>query len=71
MKRFLLFAGENYYPSGGMEDFINSFDSEQEAKDWYNKNQIAAKSNPDLEEYEWLHIWDCTESKIIYENQVS
>jgi hypothetical protein len=32
MKRFWLFAGEDYYPRGGMEDFIGDFDSLDEAK---------------------------------------
>lgn len=27
MKRFLIFAGENYYPSGGWADFITDADS--------------------------------------------
>lgn len=26
MKRYLLFAGDNYYPSGGMYDFVFSSD---------------------------------------------
>ena len=29
MKRYLLFAGYKYYPSGGWEDFIESFDDIQ------------------------------------------
>lgn len=46
MKRFLLFAGMEYYPNGGWGDFRNSFDTLEEAKreilveivqgnDWY------------------------------------
>lgn len=31
MKRYLLFGGMRYYPSGGWEDFVNSFDSIDEA----------------------------------------
>lgn len=30
-KRFWLFAGPSYYPSGGLLDFINSFATEREA----------------------------------------
>lgn len=27
MKRYLLFSGCDYYPSGGVEDFVRSFES--------------------------------------------
>lgn len=44
MKRYLLFAGDNYYPSGGWSDFIGSFDTVEQAlarqcdirRDWYH-----------------------------------
>lgn len=44
MKRFLLFAGDAYYPRGGWGDFVGSFDTEVEAiaeaakigGDWYH-----------------------------------
>lgn len=32
MKRFAVFAGDNYYPGGGMGDFIKSFDTAEEAR---------------------------------------
>ena len=32
MKRFLVFGGEDYYPHGGWGDFIDSFDTIEEAK---------------------------------------
>lgn len=31
MKRFLVFAGSSYYPLGGWDDMVNSFDTEKEA----------------------------------------
>jgi len=31
MKRYWLFAGDNYYPTGGMGDFIGSYDSVDDA----------------------------------------
>jgi hypothetical protein len=31
MKRFLVFAYDHYYPSGGWKDFQDSFDDEKEA----------------------------------------
>ena len=41
MKRYLLFTGEYYYPSGGWRDFRDSFDTVEEALtqsrgDWWH-----------------------------------
>lgn len=33
LKRFLLFSGSDYYPGGGWDDFVASFDTLEEAKD--------------------------------------
>lgn len=33
MKKFLLFAGETYYPLGGWEDLRGDFDSIEDARD--------------------------------------
>jgi hypothetical protein len=30
-KRFMLFAGSHYYPSGGMNDYVRSFDTVEQA----------------------------------------
>lgn len=32
MKKFMLFISEDYYPGGGMFDFVKDFDTLQEAK---------------------------------------
>lgn len=32
MKQYLLFVGETYYPAGGWDDFIDSFDSIEDAR---------------------------------------
>jgi hypothetical protein len=34
MQRYLLFAGDNYYPLGGWNDFVQSFGDESEAIDF-------------------------------------
>lgn len=31
VKRFMVFGNESYYPSGGWGDFVNSFDTLEEA----------------------------------------
>lgn len=33
MKRYMLFAGWDYYPSGGMRDFVGSYDTFDEARE--------------------------------------
>lgn len=49
MKRYLLFCGSRYYPSGGMEDFEGSFDSPEDAKDGFI---------PELFYDSWAHVYD-------------
>ena len=53
MKRYVLFAGDDYYPSGGAHDYRGSFDTVEEAKDAptpaYSWNSTPA---------DWAHIAD-------------
>lgn len=53
MKRYWLFAGNNYYPMGGMEDFHNSYDTLEEAKKSYK-----VLHEEDSYEYAWAHVYD-------------
>lgn len=50
LKRFILFRCDYYYPSGGWNDFVGSFDTLEEANNIALKN---FKSNN-----EWFHIID-------------
>jgi hypothetical protein len=50
MKRYLLFAYDRYYPSGGMNDFVGDFDTLDELK-------IAAK-NKDVKYYDYIKYLD-------------
>lgn len=34
MKRYLIFAMDHYYPEGGFNDFVISFDTLQECTQW-------------------------------------
>jgi hypothetical protein len=54
MKRFLLFAGDKYYPSGGWHDFIGAFDSVEEA------GAHARKTNDEFNYtcFGWYHVVD-------------
>jgi hypothetical protein len=51
--KYLLFAGDTYYPSGGAKDFIGSYESLEE----------AIKAVPG---YDWAHIADSTSMDILW-----
>lgn len=51
MKRYLLFAGLIYYPSGGWGDFVCDSDDLDEIR-------IKARSD---EDFQWSHIVDTTD----------
>ena len=50
-KRFLVFSGMQYYPSGGMDDFSGSFDSIEEARESLKKDLATPFAD-------WGHIYD-------------
>lgn len=58
IKRYLLFRGEEYEPSGGARDLVKDFSTINEAIDFYSKM--------DDKEY-WAHIFDIQEFKIVKE----
>lgn len=60
MKRYLLFAYPEYYPSGGFKDFRNSFNTIEEANAEYRKLRITRDVNE-------AHIVDCETWQIIKE----
>lgn len=49
-KKYIVFCMCEYYPSGGLDDIKNSFDSIEEAKQY----AISALSKG----YDWFHIVD-------------
>lgn len=57
-KRYLLFAGATYYPSGGWDDFVGSFDTTEQAKD-----ALLAKG---FDYYDWAHIVDATDGAVVW-----
>ena len=59
MKRFLLFAGEDYYPWGGWRDFVGSFDTAEEAMAVINQPVHG-------ETVEWGHIVDSEQWAAVY-----
>ena len=55
MRNFLLFAGDRYYPRGGFEDFEDSFNSLEEAKDYAIKRARG-----------WFHVYDLEKREIVF-----
>ncbi len=60
MKRYLLFAGDYYYPVGGMEDFIGDFSTIERAK---NKGVELIKNN----KADWAHVYDALNMEMVDE----
>lgn len=58
LKRYWLFTGAEYYPSGGMKDFKGSFESVGEA---IAHLQIVKTSRS----IEWYQILDSFEGKVV------
>ena len=54
--QFLIFAGHEYYPSGGWKDFDGSFSS----------LEVARAAIGELDYYEWVQIVDQEKSAIVY-----
>lgn len=65
MKRFLLFAGDTYYPSGGWQDFKKSFDTVLEAV----KTAAGNTKDTDLKggTWDWWQVVDLETGKMVEE----
>ena len=50
MKRYLLFSGDVYYPAGGWDDLVDTFDTEKEAHEF--GRELYKRNN------NWFHIVD-------------
>ena len=61
-KPFFLFAGHNYYPEGGWEDFAGAFESIDKAKDHFAKP--SGKQWPGYMD-NWCHVVDIATGKIV------
>lgn len=58
LKRFLAFAGRNYYPRGGWDDFEGDFEELESAKSFLLEEQK-----------DWAQIFDTETQKIIWTEQ--
>lgn len=57
MQRYWLFAGSNFYPNGGMSDFVISMDDLEDVKSYIKI----------MKTFQWAHIYDSLLHKIILE----
>jgi hypothetical protein len=51
LKRFVVMGGDIYYAAGGFEDYLNSFDTKDEAMQWMEE-WIKDRG------YSWAHVGD-------------
>ncbi len=65
MKNYLAFYGKTYYPCGGMDDFIGSYDNTKEAieaihiqRDIYSPDDVSW-------EFCWGSVWSIKEHKAV------
>lgn len=58
MKRYLVFLGATYYPSGGMNDFLTDAETIEAA--------IHAVKQETNVYWEWVHIYDTETKKIVF-----
>lgn len=60
--KYLLFAGDEYYPLGGVDDLKGRFASDSDALDWL-KNADGFQSNQFLY---WAHLVDTETMEIVF-----
>lgn len=63
MKRFAFFTGMDYYPNGGWDDFVSSYDTLEEAKSQFVEMLgIVGSQN-------WGHVVDLTIGEIVWSSE--
>lgn len=59
MQRFMLFAGECFYASGGFHDWVGSFETLEDAvRCAESKVKLYIGSDVESDAFEWWHIFD-------------
>jgi hypothetical protein len=65
MKRFWLFAGDNFYPYGGMEDFAGDFDTAEAAAAAGAAGLAKRAHEPGS--IDWFHVLDTERREVVAE----
>jgi len=60
MRRFVVCGGVTYYPKGGMEDFLDSFDDREQAI------AFAKGFMADGDSLKWVHVYDTQERVFVH-----
>lgn len=63
MKEYLLFAGNNYYPGGGMDDYIGAYTDIEEAMQEANRKEGILGNKRNV--YDWWHIANRTTMEVV------
>lgn len=53
MKTYLLFAGDNHYPDGGISDYRGDFNSVDDAIDYFQSGEIRWLGDPAQYTVKW------------------
>ena len=62
MSRYLAFFGDNYYPNGGMGDFLSDHEALGDAM-----NAIMHEFDTDKSvNFPWGHVYDTVNKEIVY-----
>jgi hypothetical protein len=76
MHRYLLFAGDEYHPNGGWDDYITSRPTEQECKELcqWTKSVLGYVLHVKHKDWQtdalyghWVHIVDSRTGEVIYQ----
>lgn len=62
MKRYMLFGFDHYYPRGGMNDLIGTFESNEEANDYFIK---LHKDGEYIIKYDEYQLFDTEKEEIL------
>lgn len=73
MKKFLVFAGNTYYPNGGAEDFLFDADTVEEIKAMFvwmrdSTNSTFLSISGFDKDYEWVQIVERDTMKIVFQD---
>lgn len=60
--RYLLFAGEHYYPCGGVRDLVGDFDDLEEAK----RRGTKVHDYVDMWRDDWVSILDTEDMSVLH-----
>lgn len=64
---YALFAGDDYYPSGGMSDLIDRYETIDDARDVALRSTLIG--SVECHDYEWYQIVDLSTFEIVEQSK--